>query len=104
MLKTLRDALERLTIAELKDLVSNLPGSEKSGRKDELIGRIVDGIRGLGLKSIWLGLDETQQSAIAEAVHHPLGEYSGQRKTVTVTTPIPAPEWRLFYVYSNQRH
>ena len=79
MLKTLRDTLERLTVAELKDLVSNLPGSEKGGRKDELIGRIVDGMSGLGLKSIWLGLDETQQTAIAEAVHHPLGEYSEQR-------------------------
>src|SRR6266516_2000323 len=76
---TLRDALARLTVPELKDLVSHLPGSETAGRKDEVIERIVVGMLGPGLQAIWSALDETQQAAVAEAVDHPLGEYSEQR-------------------------
>lgn len=76
---TLRDALARFTVPELKDLVSHLPGAETAGRKDEVIERIVAGMLGPGLKAIWSGLDETQQAAVTEAVHHPLGEYSEQR-------------------------
>lgn len=76
---TLRDALARLTVPQLKDLVSHLPGAETAGRKDELIGRIIAGMRGTGLNAIWSGLDETQQAAVAESVYHPLGEYSEQR-------------------------
>lgn len=76
---TLRDALARFTVPELKDLVSYLPGAETAGRKDQLLERIVAGMFGPGLKAIWSGLDETQQAAVAEAVHHPLGEYSEQR-------------------------
>ncbi len=75
----LRDALARLTVPELKDLVSHLPGAETAGRKDEVIERIVVGMLGPGLQAIWAGLDETQQAAVAEAVHDPLGEYSEQR-------------------------
>src|SRR3989304_555149 len=75
----LRDALARFTVPELKDLVSYLPGAETAGRKDEVIERIVAGMLGPGLEAIWSGLDETQQAAVAEAVHHPLGEYSEQR-------------------------
>jgi len=75
----LRDALARLTVPELKDLVSHLPGAETAGRKDEVIERIVGGMLGPELKAIWSGLDETQQAAVTEAVHDPLGEYSAQR-------------------------
>ena len=75
----LRDALARLTVPELKDLVSHLPGAETAGRKDQLIERIVVTILGPGLTAIWSGLDATQQAAVAEAVHDALGEYSEQR-------------------------
>ncbi len=76
---TLRETLARLTVPQLKDLVSHLPDVDSAGRKDELIGRIANRMLGLGLKAIWRGLDETQLAAVAEAVHHPLGEYSPQR-------------------------
>ena len=75
----LKDALARLTVPELKDLVSHLPGAETAGRKDEVIERIIVGMLGPGLQAIWSALDETQQAAVAEAVHDPLGEYSEQR-------------------------
>jgi hypothetical protein len=76
---TLKDSLARLNVPDLKDLLSYLPGVEKLGRKDELIERLVAALLGSGLKAIWSGLDETQQAAVAEAVHDPLGEYSEQR-------------------------
>lgn len=79
MSTTLRDALARLTVPVLKDLVSHLPGAETAGRKDELIERISVGMLGPGLNAIWSGLDETQQAAVAETVYHPLNEYSEQR-------------------------
>lgn len=76
---TLRDALARLTVPQLKDLVSHLPGAETAGRKDELIERISVAMLGPGLNAIWSGLDETQQAAVAETVYHPRNKYSEQR-------------------------
>ncbi|OGA48038.1 MAG: hypothetical protein A3G24_06260 [Betaproteobacteria bacterium RIFCSPLOWO2_12_FULL_62_13] len=38
---TLRDALARLTVPELKDLARHLPGAETAGLKGEVIERIV---------------------------------------------------------------
>lgn len=75
----LQAALTHLTVPELKDLISHLPGAGTAGRKEEIIERIIASMLGLDLNSIWSGLDETQQAAVAEAVHHPLGEYSEQR-------------------------
>lgn len=79
MSMTLRDLLANLTVPELKDLVSHLPGSATATRKDDLIERIVVAMLGPQLTPIWSRLDETQQAAVAEAAHHPLGEYSDRR-------------------------
>ena len=49
---TLRDALARLKVPQLKDLVSHLPGAEAAGRKDEVIERIVVGMLGPGRRAI----------------------------------------------------
>ena len=75
----LKDALARLSVPELKDLVSHIPGAETAGRKDQLIDRIAAGMLGSGLQAIWSGLDQTQQAAVAEAVADPVGEYSEKR-------------------------
>ena len=75
----LRDALASLNVPDLKDLLSHLPDADAAGRKDQIVDRILMGMFGPGLKSIWSGLDQTQQAAVAEAVHDPLGEYSEQR-------------------------
>ena len=76
---TLRDSLASLTVPDLKDLVSHLPGSTTATRKDDLIERIAVAMLGPELTAIWSQLDETQQAAVAEAAHHPLGEYSDRR-------------------------
>ncbi|MCM8611381.1 hypothetical protein [Accumulibacter sp.] len=76
---TLSDLLGCLTVAELKDLVGYLPSGAASPRKDDLIERIVVAMCGPELKAVWTLLDEMQQTAVAEAAHHPLGEYSDRR-------------------------
>lgn len=79
MPKALKDELTRLTVSDLKELLAHLPGTGKLTRKDELIACIVDNLLGASLTTIWSTLDKMQQAAIAEATHHPLGEYSQQR-------------------------
>ncbi len=74
----LKDALSRLTVPDLKDLAGHLTG-EKPTRKDELIAYILGCLLGPELKAIWLRLDATQQTAVAESVHHRHGEYSQAR-------------------------
>lgn len=76
---TVRDSLAFLTVPELKDLVSHLPGSTTATREDDLIERIVVVMLGPELTAIWSRPDETRQAAVAEAAHHPLGEYSDRR-------------------------
>lgn len=74
-----KEALQSLVVADLKDLIRYVPQAEAVGRKDELIERISDAMKGATLQSIWSKLDTLQACAVAEAVHHPQGEFSPQR-------------------------
>ena len=76
---TLHEALQSLTVPELKDLICHVPQASTVGRKDELIERITSAMLGAGLKPIWSQLDAMQSAAVAEAAHHPQGEHSPQR-------------------------
>lgn len=76
---TLKEALQSLVVADLKDLVRHVPEAEAVGRKDELIERIADAMLGAKLQSIWLKLDTLQAAAVAEAIHHPQCAFSSQR-------------------------
>jgi hypothetical protein len=76
---TLKETLQSFVVADLKDLVRYLPQTDAVGRKDELIERITDAMLGPALPSIWLKLDTLQSAAVAEAIHHPQGEFSSQR-------------------------
>lgn len=76
---TLKESLQGLVVADLKDLVRYVPGAQTDGRKDDLIDRITNAMLGAELQSLWKSLDATQAAAVAEAVHHPQGEFSPQR-------------------------
>jgi hypothetical protein len=76
---TLTDALTRLTVDDLKALLKILPVVEKLTRKGELVERIAATMLGAELPALWSRLNSMQQTAVAEAVHHPLGEYSARR-------------------------
>ena len=75
----LKELLKSLVVADLKDLVRYVPGAQTDGRKDELIERIASAMLGAELQSVWKSLDAMQAAAVAEAVHHPQGEFSAQR-------------------------
>lgn len=75
----LKEALARLTVPQLKDLLDHVPGAKAATRKDDLVERITSALLGPELMAVWLGLDEVQRAAVAEAAHDPLGEYSAQR-------------------------
>lgn len=75
----LKESLQSLVVADLKDLVRYLPAPQTEGRKDELIERITSAMLGSDLRSVWKSLDAMQAAAVAEAVHHPRGEFSSQR-------------------------
>jgi hypothetical protein len=79
MSMTLRDLLACLTVPDLKELLGFLQSGASSPRKDDLVERIVAAMFGPELKAVWALLDETQQLAVREAAHHPLGEYSDRR-------------------------
>ena len=76
---TLKESLQSLLVADLKDLLRYVPDAEAVGRKDELIKTIADAMKGATLHAIWAKLDALQAAAVAEAVHHPLAEFSPQR-------------------------
>lgn len=83
MSPSLREILSSRTVADLKDLLIHLPLVPNSGRKDDLVARIAESMLGPAAKAIWSGLDEMQQAAVSEAVHHPAGEYSARRFEAT---------------------
>ena len=76
---TLKDTLQNLVVSDLKDLLRYVPETQTLGRKDELIEQIAGAMLGIKLQSIWLQLDTLQAAAVAEAIHHPQGEFSPQR-------------------------
>ncbi|OGB28246.1 MAG: hypothetical protein A3F78_03460 [Burkholderiales bacterium RIFCSPLOWO2_12_FULL_61_40] len=75
----LKEALARLTVPQLKELLDHVPDAKAATRKDDLVERIASALLGPELMAAWLGLDEVQRAAVAEAAHDPLGEYSAQR-------------------------
>lgn len=66
---TLNEVLTRHTMADLKSLMSCLPGVPTSGTKDVLASRVQKSLSGEGLHEFWNRLDETQRLAVAEAVY-----------------------------------
>lgn len=94
----LKDVLTALTVPDLKDLASHLPG-EKPTRKNEIVDFIVAQLLGPEVKAIWSGLDELQRQAVAECVHHPHGLYSKEQFRAKYGAE---PAFRLTGVKSHQ--
>lgn len=71
----LYDALMLLNVDDLKDLTRHLPGATLVGRRAELANGIADVLLGPALPSLWQNLSDTHKAAVAEAAHHPIGEF-----------------------------
>ncbi|WP_206952069.1 hypothetical protein [Trinickia acidisoli] len=75
----LNDALERLTINQLKSLMHWLPDTSLTGKKDVLIGQILKRLDDDGLRTLWDRLDDIQRMAVAETAYASDSLFDGKR-------------------------
>lgn len=73
------EALNGLTVDDLKRHLSLLPAAEKPARKPELVAEIARHLEGDGLRGLWERLDEAQRMAVSEVVHSPDGLFRAER-------------------------
>ena len=78
-MNTLREALARNTVDELKALIALLPPLAPVGRKDELIAALLGQLDGMALRSVWDKLDELQRLAVAESLYTPGGQLDSRQ-------------------------
>jgi hypothetical protein len=76
---TVHEALDVLTIEQLKPLVALLPTQARPTRKGELVELIEQHLAGKQLRALWEQLDETQQLAVAETIHYEHGVFNAHR-------------------------
>ena len=78
-LQTVTEALDRMTVDDLKRHLPLLPTAERPTRKAELVILIARHLKGEILRGLWEQLDETQKAAVAEVVHSPDGHFRADR-------------------------
>ncbi|KAI3610934.1 hypothetical protein D8I24_0378 (plasmid) [Cupriavidus necator H850] len=66
---SLTEALNNLTVDNLKSLMRWLPDASPIGKKGGLVEEILRNLAGDRLNALWEGLDETQRLAVAEATY-----------------------------------
>jgi hypothetical protein len=76
---TVHEALEVLTIEQLKPLVALLPTQERPTRKGELVALIEQYLVDERLHALWERLDATQQRAVAETIYNEHGVFNAHR-------------------------
>lgn len=79
ILRTAVEALNRLTVDDLKKHLALLPTAEKPTRKLELVAEIARHLEGDSLRGLWEQLDATQQAAVSEVAHSPDGLFRAER-------------------------
>lgn len=70
-LQSVVEALNHLTVDDLKKHLALLPTADKPTRKPELVAEIARHLKGESLSRLWEQLDETQKTAVSEVVHSP---------------------------------
>lgn len=97
---TLIDALNLLTIDDLKKLLVFLPVKNKPIRKGELVTLVKQHLEGARLEKLWNQLDELQQLTVSETVYNYGGVFrSDQFKAKHSKTPELDAEDGSFYSY-----
>ena len=76
---TLSDALNLMTVDQLKDLVALLPSTAKPTRKLELVTLLEHHLDGEPLHELWKRLDALQQKAVSETIYAAAGVFEAQR-------------------------
>lgn len=75
---TLESALAGCTAADLRKLAA-LTGEKPPSRKPDIAAAIVRHLAGERLRTVWQGLDELQQAAVAEVVHTDSSRFDAAR-------------------------
>jgi len=96
---SLLQALERLTVEDLKKLCEMLQSGHKLNRKAELVNDIARQFQD-NLEKIWQQLDQIQKAAVAEVVHSDDNNY---RNESFVAKYGQQPNWGTGDRYSRQR-
>jgi Helicase conserved C-terminal domain len=73
------EALDVLTIDQLKPLVALLPTKERPTRKGELVALVEHYLSGARLRELWEQLDEKQKLAVAETLYDEKGVFNAHR-------------------------
>jgi hypothetical protein len=76
---TLSDALNLMTVDQLKSLVALLPTTEKPTRKLELVALVERHLDGERLRALWEQLDDLQQKAVSETIYSAAGVFEARR-------------------------
>ncbi|RDK07249.1 hypothetical protein DN412_27100 [Cupriavidus lacunae] len=76
---SLTEALNNLTVDDLKSLMRWLPDASRIGKKSGLVEEILRSLAGDRLCALWEGLDETQRLAVAEATYAGDGCFNAMR-------------------------
>lgn len=76
---TLSEALNFLTVDQLKELIALLPETTKPTRKAELVAGLEHHLSGKPLRELWSSLDDTQQLAVRETLYSPDGRFDATR-------------------------
>lgn len=76
---TVEEALNLLTVDDLKSRAALLPAAETPTRKGDLVKLILRYLTGGDLRELWQQLDEAQQNAARETLYSPAGLFNAQR-------------------------
>ncbi|MDJ1184154.1 hypothetical protein [Roseofilum casamattae] len=76
---TIKEALNKYTVDQLKLLLPNLSTDKKPTRKAEIIALIEEHSHGQKLRFLWDKLDSLQQAAVAEVAHSPDSHFEHSR-------------------------
>ncbi|MCO4865584.1 MULTISPECIES: hypothetical protein [Cupriavidus] len=76
---SLTEALNNLTVDNLKSLMRWLPEASRIGKKSGLVEEILRNLAGDRLQALWEGLDKTQRLAVAEATYAEDGCFNATR-------------------------
>ena len=79
LMAQLKDVLARHTMDQLKSLMRCLPDLSPSGKKDDLVSKIQQGLSGAGLHALWSRLDDPQRLAVAETLYSADGQFHPDR-------------------------
>ncbi|MBW4634601.1 MAG: helicase-associated domain-containing protein [Iphinoe sp. HA4291-MV1] len=97
---TVEEALQQLTVSDLKQLAGLLTTNSKPTRKSELVDFVKYHLVGDNLRHLWLQLDRLQQAAVAQTIYETDGCFNAARFYAKY---LQAPNWGTADKYGYNR-